>query len=223
MDIPQVDESWERVREHARLERGGGALVSPERVDAERAHGAGEAGVGDDAREDVRAALRVGGVLVARGARRRLVLEAQVVVPRAVVVVRVVVVVVVRRVSAVGARGRGEGAPRAGGEVEVELPEEELGCDAGERVRDEEERFEVPPREVQCDLAPDFVGDAFFEVVRGEGCEELCGWVGEWVQWKRFGEDGPFRRRRSAGAGGPWPRGCLARRRARLAGLRRGV
>ena len=57
--------------------------------------------------------------------------------------------------------------------MEVELPEEELGRDARERVRDEEERFEVAPREVQGDLAPDFVGDAFFEVVCWEGCEEL--------------------------------------------------
>ena len=94
MDISQVDESWERIREHARLERRR-AFISPERIDAERAHGAREAGVGDDAREDVRAALRMRGVLVARGAR--LVLEAQVVVvPRAVVRVAVV-----RRVGAV--------------------------------------------------------------------------------------------------------------------------
>ena len=45
-----------------------------------------------------------------------------------------------------------------------------------------------------------------------------CVWV---VMGERGGEDAPFRRRRSAGGGGPWPRGCLARRRARLAGLRR--
>ena len=38
--------------------------------------------------------------------------------------------------------------------MEVELPEEELGRDARERVRDEEERFEVAPREVEGDLAP---------------------------------------------------------------------
>ena len=71
--------------------------------------------------------------------------------------------------------------------MEVELPEEELRGDARERVRDEEERFEVAPREVQGDLAPDFVGDAFFEVVCWERGEEL---------WVCVGGDGGERRGR---------------------------
>ena len=88
MDISQIYKAGKGIGEHARLERRG-AFISTEGIDAEGTHGAREAGVGDDAREDVRAALRMRCVLVARGAR--LVLEAQVVVvPRAVV--RVVVV-----------------------------------------------------------------------------------------------------------------------------------
>ena len=44
--VPQISEPRERIRENARLERGG-ALVAAQRVDADRAHGAREAGIGD--------------------------------------------------------------------------------------------------------------------------------------------------------------------------------
>ena len=44
--VPQISEPQERICENARLERGG-ALVAAQRVDADRAHGAREAGIGD--------------------------------------------------------------------------------------------------------------------------------------------------------------------------------
>lgn len=100
---------------------------------------------------------------------------------RAAVPAAAVGVVVVRGVAVQRARGGVESGGGGGGEVQVELPEEQLRGDAGERVRDEEQRLEVAPREVQRDLAPDLVRDALFEVVCRERGEELRGSVGGWV------------------------------------------